>query len=547
MLISLYVKNFAIIDNIQIDFKDGLSVLTGETGAGKSLIIDAIGLLFGKRASPDLVRFGENKAVIEGVFSHFDPKLKEVIGLEPGSEDYLIIKREIYSNGKSLCKLNNEIITLSQLSDISECIGDIHSQFDTQGLFNPKNYLQFLDDSETLKLIDQYRVSLLIYQEDEKKYLELLERNKTDKERLDFLKFQLNELDKIDPSLEEEEELKNRSHYLNNFGTVNENLREIINLYQENNLLDKIYDSLALLEKLESFDPKFEEFKKQIEDGYYNINDVIQEITQKFQKLDFDTAELESINARLSIYSDLRRKYRKSTAEIIERHQELKNELNNIENYDILISDLEKNVKKSYNKTLEIAKNISEIRKNNARNLEELILDNLADLQLKNVEFKIIFNEEIKFRKDGIDEVDFLVTFNKGEPLKPLSKTASGGELSRFMLALKTLVSEKLSLQTIIFDEIDNGVSGGIAYSIAGKLKKIGERSQVLCVTHIPQVASISDHHYQIQKKIDADLRTTTAIKELDYDGRVIEIAKMISNGVVTEASRNLAIELLKK
>jgi DNA repair protein RecN (Recombination protein N) len=328
---------------------------------------------------------------------------------------------------------------------------------------------------------------------------------------------------------------------------VNENLREIINLYQENNLLDKIYDSLALLEKLESFDPKFEEFKKQIEDGYYNINDVIQEITQKFQKLDFDTAELESINARLSIYSDLRRKYRKSTAEIIERHQELKNELNNIENYDILISDLEKNVKKSYNKTLEIAKNISEIRKNNARNLEELILDNLADLQLKNVEFKIIFNEEIKFRKDGIDEVDFLVTFNKGEPLKPLSKTASGGELSRFMLALKTLVSEKLSLQTIIFDEIDNGVSGGIAYSIAGKLKKIGERSQVLCVTHIPQVASISDHHYQIQKKIDADLRTTTAIKELDYDGRVIEIAKMISNGVVTEASRNLAIELLKK
>ncbi|HHX80665.1 MAG TPA: DNA repair protein RecN [Acholeplasmataceae bacterium] len=547
MLVSLYVKNFAIIDNIQVDFKEGMSVLTGETGAGKSLIIDAIGLLFGKRASPDWVRYGETKATIEGVFSNFHPKMQEIIGFELDPEEYLVLKREIYSNGKSLCKVNNETITLAQLFELSETIGDIHSQFDTQGLFNPKNYLQFLDDATITHLLDEYRIYLSEYEENEKKYRNLLEKNREDTERLDFLKFQLNELDRINPSVEEEEDLKARSHYLNNFGTVSSNLSEIIDLYEKNNLLDKIYESVTLLEKLVTFDSRFENLKKQIEAGYYDINDALAEISLEFKKLDFDGSELDSINARLSTYSDLRRKYRKTTEEIVKYRVDLKNELNNIENYDILLAELEKNVKKSYDKTMQIAKNISEKRKKNAKDLETQILENLADLQLKNVEFRIDFNNDHKFRKNGIDEVDFMITFNKGEPLKSLSKTASGGEMSRFMLALKTLVSKKLDLQTIIFDEIDNGVSGAIAYSIASKLKSISERSQVLCVTHIPQVAAISEHHYRIQKKIAGDKRTTTEIVELDYDGRVIEIAKMISNGVVTDASKNLAIELLKK
>lgn len=546
MLVSLFVKNFAIIDNIQVDFKEGMSVLTGETGAGKSLIIDAIGLLFGKRASPDWVRYGESKAVIEGVFSGFSPKIKEILGFEPEEEEYLVIKREIYSNGKSLCKVNNETISLAQLTEISEEIGDIHSQFDTQGLFNPKNYLQFLDDAETEALLAEYRTNLQEYQEAASKYNSFLNKQREDRERLDFLKYQLQELDRINPSLEEEEDLKARSHYLNNFGTVSENMRSVLNLFEENSLLDKIYESLVFLDKLGSFDPRFLEYKKQIESGYYDISDAVSEIAQEFKKLDFDESELDAVNSRLSAYSDLRRKYRKTTEEIVAYREQLRTDLNNIENYDFLIDELEKNVKKTYDKTLQIAKNISEKRRINARKLEKDILENLADLQLKNAEFKIVFNDDLKFRKDGIDEVDFTITFNKGEPLKSLSKIASGGEMSRFMLALKTLVSEKLNLQTIIFDEIDNGVSGAIAHSIARKLKKISERIQVLCVTHIPQVASISDHHYHIQKQRDGE-RTTTKVEELDYDGRVIEIAKMISNGQVTDASKNLAIELLKK
>ena len=252
------------------------------------------------------------------------PKCKKSLAFELDPEEYLVLKREIYSNGKSLCKVNNETITLAQLFELSETIGDIHSQFDTQGLFNPKNYLQFLDDATITHLLDEYRIYLSEYEENEKKYRNLLEKNREDTERLDFLKFQLNELDRINPSVEEEEDLKARSHYLNNFGTVSSNLSEIIDLYEENNLLDKIYESVTLLEKLVTFDSRFENLKKQIEAGYYDINDALAEISLEFKKLDFDASELDSINARLSTYSDLRRKYRKTTEEIVKYRVDLK-------------------------------------------------------------------------------------------------------------------------------------------------------------------------------------------------------------------------------
>jgi len=548
MLVSLLVKNFAIIDNIQIDFSNNMTVLTGETGAGKSLIIDAIGLLFGKRASTELIRFGENKATIEGVFSSICPKAVNILGEDIDSEDYLIIKREIYSNGKSLCKVNNHSVSLSQLSEIAEEIGDIHSQFDTQGLFNPKNYLQFIDDEEIACLLKEYQEELKIYNDVSKNYQNLIKKNQADNQRLDFLKFQINELEKANLSVEEEEELKQKSSYLMNFENISKNVQEIINIYQNNNLLDNIYESVNLLSKLEKFENKYLNIKNQIEESYYSLTDAIEAITYEFTNFDFDPLVLEQINERLSLYSDLKRKYKKDTDEILKYYEEISYEINEIENYDNLIINLEKNVKKSFDKTLKIAKNIRDKRITLAKKLEINVKENLADLQLKNTEFKVLFNkiEKVAFKEDGIDIIDFIISFNIGEPLKPLSKVASGGELSRFMLALKTLVSAKLNLQTIIFDEIDNGVSGSIAYSIASKIKQISNRSQVLCVTHLPQVAAISDHHLHINKKIDSKGRTITNINELVYDDKVIEIAKMISNGEVTEASQNLAIELLK-
>ncbi len=548
MLVSLSVKNFAIIDNIQIEFNDNMSVLTGETGAGKSLIIDAIGLLFGNRASSDLIRFGESKATIEGVFSTFSPRIADIIGEELTDDEYLVIKREIYNTGKSLCKINNNIISLAQLNKVAETIGDIHSQFDTQGLFNPKNYLEFVDDQEIGIFIEEYQRELAIYQEDQRRYSVLLNKNKDDNQRLEFLKFQLSELDRAELSLKEEEELKERSHILENVDSISSNLQAILDLYQEKNILDDIYQSMSLLTKIANYNQVFGELTKQIEDAYFNLSDALNTIILEFKNLDFDASELESLNNRLGLYSDLRRKYKKSTEEIINFQQELKNEIENIENYDFTLQELEKKAKESYHKVLQIAQNIRTKRKANAKNLESKIIENLTDLELKNTQFKVEFNDldEIRFNQKGIDQIDFMVSFNKGEPLRPLSKIASGGELSRFMLALKALVARKLSLQLIIFDEIDHGVSGAIAYSIANKIKSLSKDAQVLCVTHLPQVAAISENHYQISKKLEQG-RTTTEIKLLDESERIIEIAKMISNGEVTNASKNLAIELLKK
>lgn len=546
MLLSLYVQNFAIIDNIQIEFKDNMTVLTGETGAGKSLIIDAIGLLFGNRASSNLVRYGEDKAVIEGVFSILPDYVKELTGSD--EDDVLIIRREIYANGKSICKVNNQNFTLSQLVEISELVGDIHTQFDTQRLFNPKNYLNFIDDEEVKSLIEDYSVELKSYNSINKEYNSLLNKNNNDLQRLEFLKFQIQELESAKISVEEEEDLKLRSNYLMNYENILNNLKQIVELYEENNTLDNIYNSLANLSKLESYDQKYGKYKQTIEDSYYTLTDTIEEITKDLKHLDFDENELNEINDKLGVYSDFRRKYKKSTEDIIKYYLEIKNEVNNIENYDENITILEKKVKAAYNKTLETGKNIRGKRLILAKSLEENIINHLKDLKLKNTRFEVIFNslDNIAFKPDGIDEIDFNISFNTGEPLRPLSKIASGGELSRFMLALKVLVSKKLNLQTIIFDEIDNGVSGEVAYSIANKIHKISEKVQVLCVTHLPQVAAISDHQVNIKKLISGE-RTITQIQELNNDERVIEIAKMISNGEVTNASKNLAFELLKK
>jgi len=549
MLLSLYVKNFAIIDNVEIEFKDKMTVLTGETGAGKSLIIDAIGLLFGDRASSNLVRFGEEKAIIEGVFTEV-PKLVQEL-TNSNADDVLIIRREIYANGKSICKVNNQTITLSQLSEISEMLGDIHTQFDTQRLINPKNYLDFIDNEEVKELLINYQEELKNYNKFNKEYKDLLNRNDSDLQRLDFLKFQINEIETAKISISEEEELKQKSNYLMNYENLLNNLKEFIDYYDEESTLDNIYNSTINLKKLEEIDPKYKEYLSTLEDAYYQIVDVVDQVRKDFKLADFDESELEYINERLGLYSDFKRKYKKTTEEILKYYEEMKKEISNIENYDEIIANLEKKVKESYNKTLEIGKNIREIRISLAKSLEKSLIANLKDLKLKNTRFEIVFNDldNITFKPNGIDEVDFLISFNIGEPLKPLSKVASGGELSRFMLALKEIISEKVNLQTIIFDEIDNGVSGEVAYSIANKIKSISKNLQVLCVTHLPQVAAISDHQINITKDViieKSEKRTITKIEELDHDLRVIEIAKMISNGIVTEASKNLAIELLK-
>lgn len=551
MLLTLNVKNFAIIDNIQIDFENGFTVLTGETGAGKSLIIDAISLLFGERASNDLIRYGEQKAIIEGTFSNYDDKIKLFLNefdIDYDENDCLFIKRELYANGKSVCKINNQTVTLNQLKQISEYIGDIHSQLETFGLINPKNYLSFIKNEVIDNTLPLYIESLSNYKK-KLNELKLLE-NKIieDTQKQDYLIYQINELEKASLSIDEENLLQNELKILSNSENVKNLLVSFKEIYNESDALDKIYESISLVEKLSNIDERFISFKSIIEESYYNLEAIASDKLLNTNFYDFDENRFNEINDRLGVYSDLRRKYKKSTKELIEYTLKIKNDIDQINNYDFIKEQLEKEVNSLYNKTIEYAYIIRKERIFVSNLLKESIESHLMDLQLNNAKFDICFNDvdnnNVSFFKDGIDQVDFLVSFNKGEPLKPLSKTASGGELSRFMLALKTILGDKLPMQTKIFDEIDSGVSGGIAHSIGKKLLKISETSQVICITHLPQVASLCDNHLKISKHV-IDNRTITKIEKLELNNRIYEIASMISNGNPSDASIKYAEEMI--
>ena len=319
-------------------------------------------------------------------------------------------------------------------------------------------------------------------------------------------------------------------------------------IYNESDALDKIYESISLVEKLSNIDERFISFKSIIEESYYNLEAIASDKLLNTNFYDFDENRFNEINDRLGVYSDLRRKYKKSTKELIEYTLKIKNDIDQINNYDFIKEQLEKEVNSLYNKTIEYAYIIRKERILVSNLLKESIESHLMDLQLNNAKFDICFNDvdnnNVSFFKDGIDQVDFLVSFNKGEPLKPLSKTASGGELSRFMLALKTILGDKLPMQTKIFDEIDSGVSGGIAHSIGKKLLKISETSQVICITHLPQVASLCDNHLKISKHV-IDNRTITKIEKLELNNRIYEIASMISNGNPSDASIKYAEEMI--
>lgn len=550
MLMTLNVKNFAIIDNISIDFNDGFTVLTGETGAGKSLIIDAISLLFGERASNELIRHGEQKATIEGIFSNYDSKIIEILNeynIEYDEDDCLIIKRELYATGKSICKINNQVISLNQLKLLSEYIGDIHSQLETFGLINPKNYISFLRDDTIDNYLELYNLNLKAYKKSLSDLQELESKISENSLKEDYLRYQLSELEKADLSIDEEQNLISELKILSNSEKMKSLILSIKDIYSNNDLLDQIYESISSFDKLSSFDERFLELKKIVEEAYYNLEDVANNRLLNNSSYDFDENRFNEINDRLNLYSDLKRKYKKTTNELIEYYNTIKQDLENIGNYDLIKDELIKKTQLYYKETLNIANSIRLKRQTNAKTIEKDIKDHLVDLQLNNAKFEIIFNEidnNVQFLKDGIDTIDFMVSFNKGEPLKSLSKTASGGELSRFMLALKTILGDKLPMQTKIFDEIDSGVSGSIAYSIGKKLVNISKKSQVLCITHLPQVASLADNHYKISKVIN-DGRTYTNISLLSFDERVHEIASMISNGNITESSIKYAEELL--
>lgn len=554
MLQSLMVKNFAIIDNIAVDFSEGFTAITGETGAGKSLLIDAIGLLLGDRASSSMIRYGESKAIIEGVFSEIGPLTKSVLNefdLIDEEDDLLIIRKEILASGKSLVRVNGYTINMSQLDKLAATLADIHTQNDTKKLFDPKNYLSFIDDNNSLTVLSEYQKLRENYIEKVKFLNNLVDNVENYKKERDYLEYQYQTLNDASLKENELEELLQEYNLMSNFDLINKNLSQIKDDFAENNLTSTLYSISNQLEKISSFDTNFAKLAEYVKNSYYELSDVESTVNQKLHHLEFDSERFNEITERINYLKNLTYKYKMSIDELIKYRDELKEKIEFLSDDEYLLTKAEKAVDDAYVATVEVANRLSEIRKNNAKILNNNIKLALNDLMLDKVRLDICFSNNLKaektistFGKSGIDNVNIMISFNPGEDLKELSKVASGGEMSRVMLAVKTHLLSNLKLATMIFDEIDSGVSGEVALEVAKKLKEISKYTQVLAITHLPIVASLADNHLFISKKVENNI-TSTQVTHLDYNQRVEVLSKLISPSDQSGKSKELAIQML--
>lgn len=540
MFCSLHVKNFAIIDDINIDFSKGMTVLTGETGAGKSLIIDATHLLLGMRLTNKVVRSGTTKAIIEGVFEGYNSYVKDLLneyGIDELDDQELIIRREITENSKSTARINGVLVTLSQLEKIGNNLIDIHTQNDTKKLFDNHNYLEFIDNDECLGLLEIYLEKRKIYQHNLKKYQELVQTINSGEQQLDYLKYQFEELKNASLNENEEISLKEELDYLNNFENINQYLNDIKSEFNSHNINDSLYEIMNTLNKLANYNEKYQDLASRITDTYYESLDIEESINDDLDKLDFDDERFNEINTRLQQLNELKRKYHLDINGLIDLRIKLEKQIELNDNKDIFVEELKEKLSDSYNELVLASKKLSNLRIKQAKQLKEAVIKTLKDLMLERVNFEIVFkpvtylgiDKSDIFKTNGVDNVDFLISFNPGHPLEPLSRVASGGEMSRIMLALKVYLTKELGLSTIIFDEIDSGISRNVAYVVGQKMKEISTNCQVLAITHLPIVASFANQHLYIEKINTDDNLTTVNVKSLNEEERIKELATMLS------------------
>lgn len=554
MLQTLSIKQFAIIDELEVHFGEGLTVLSGETGAGKSIIIDAIGQLIGMRASSNYVRHGEKKSIIEGIFD-IDESKEAISILRDLSididEDFLLVKREIFSSGKSMCRVNNQIVTLQDLRKIMQELLDIHGQHETQSLLKQKYHLQLLDNyaEDTYKsLLDDY-VSTFDQYKAKKKELEDLETaDQALLQRLDLLKFQYEELQEAQLTDGEVSQLETDIKRIQNSENLSLALSNAhLTLTDEHAITDRLYELSNQLQSISDILPdKYDRLKEDVDQFYYTLDDAKHQLYDELTNTEFDEQYLNELEARMNVLNSLKRKYGKDISELIVYQDKLDNEINKIENYEESTSQLREEIESLYDKVFKLGKKLSQERRVVAQSLRDNIVDEIQNLQMKDANLEISFKPLDTPNRESIEFVEFLISPNKGEPLKSLNKIASGGELSRIMLALKTIFVKTRGQTAILFDEVDSGVSGQAAQKMAQKMKDLAQHIQVICISHLPQVATMSDQHLFISKA-SKDNRTTTHVKELTGEERIDEVARMISGASVTELTRQNAKEMIEQ
>ncbi|WP_419790409.1 DNA repair protein RecN [Staphylococcus chromogenes] len=554
MLQSLSIKQFAIIDELEIQFGEGLTVLSGETGAGKSIIIDAIGQLIGMRASSDFVRHGEKKAIIEGIFDIDHAKeahiVLEQIGIDL-SEDFLIVKREIFNSGKSMCRINNTTVTLQDLRKVMQQLLDIHGQHETQSLLKQKYHIELLDryaEGRYQQALDNYENTYSQHKEKVKELEELESADQALLQRLDLMKFQHDELKEAHLQEGEIEQLEIDIKRIQN----SENLSHALNaayatLTDEHAITDRLYELNSQLQIIDQILPEtYQKLKEDVDQFYYTLEDAKHQIYDEINQTDFDEQYLNELESRMNLLNNLKRKYGKDIPELIKYTDKIEDEINKIENYEESTSQLRSEISELKQQLQKDGEVLSKERRIVARTLRDHIVEEIQNLQMKDANLEIAFTRYDAPQQDGLERVEFLISPNKGEPLKSLNKIASGGELSRIMLALKSIFVNARGQTAILFDEVDSGVSGQAAQKMAEKMKQIASVIQVICISHLPQVASMSDHHLYITKH-EKDDRTTTQVQELSGEERVQEVARMISGATVTKLTLQNAKEMIEQ
>lgn len=555
MITELSIRNFAIIDDISITFHDGLTVLTGETGAGKSIIIDAVQLLTGGRGSVEFVRHGAQKADIIGLFSlesHHEEikRLSQAYGITI-EDDMLILERTITKQGKTICRVNGKIVTLTILRKFGQSVVNIHSQHDTIQLMDRKTHLPLLNlynEAHISPYMNQYSALYEKYNALYERFKQLNENEQETAHRLDLLLFQLQELEQANIQENELDLLIEEKDTLQNFERIYQSVHAAyVALYGEQKGLEWVDVAQSTLQDAKEVNPFIAEKAEELTSCYYQLEEIHFALRDFTDELHFDEARLNEVESRLDELTRLSKKYGPSVTAMLTYKDKITQEINEIEHKDSHLAQLETEMDKVKAEAYQVGKKLHAIRKQTAKQLEADIKLELADLYLENATFAVHFEpmETEVLYADGIDKITFRLSTNLGEPLKDLHKVASGGELSRVMLALKKIFAKHDQINTVIFDEIDTGVSGRVAQAIAEKMYQISVSTQVLCITHLPQVAAMADQHLLIQKT-ETENRTTTRIEELTDKAKVNELGKMITGTKLTETAIEHSEELLE-
>lgn len=551
MLLEISIKNFAIIEAISLNFEKGMTVMTGETGAGKSIIIDAMNMMLGARATTDVIRHGAPKAEIEGLFSVENSHALQMIFDEQGIElgDEIIIRREILQNGRSVSRVNGQMVNLSVLRSIGQYLVDIHGQHDQEELMRPQLHIQMLDgfgDADFLELKQAYQTNFDAYRKMRKQLLEIKKNQEEHKARIEMLEFQMTEIESASLQPGEDLKLNQERDKLLNHKNIADTLTNAYTMLdnEEFSSLANVRSAMNDMESLEEYDVEYREISTSLSESYYVLEDVTKRLEDIIESLDFDGNRLMQIESRLDLIHAITRKYGGNVDDVLMYFAKITEEYNLLTGNHLSSDDMEAELKKLEVSLVDLASKLASARHNLAQQLEIEIQQELKDLYMEKARFQVQFTKG-KFTREGNESVEFYISTNPGEDFKPLVKVASGGELSRLMLAIKSAFSRKEGKTSIVFDEVDTGVSGRVAQAIAQKIHKIGQNGQVLAISHLPQVIAIADYQFFIEK-ISNDHSTVSTVRLLTVEERVEEVAKMLAGENVTEAALSQARELLQ-